>query len=96
MGFWSDFGKGFKMGWNGTLGVFDKIPVTKEVSGVLPRLHKGGKVNKTGNYRLRANETVFTATQMKRLKNAKQHKTKNKVIADVQKRRAKKPKRKKR
>lgn len=32
------------------------------------QLHKGGKVRKTGNYRLRKGETVMTGTQMKRLK----------------------------
>ena len=31
----------------------------------LPKLHKGGKVKKTGAYRLRKGETVVTAKQMK-------------------------------
>jgi len=31
----------------------------------IPKLHNGGKVKKTGNYRLRKKEVVLTATQAK-------------------------------
>jgi len=33
--------------------------------GGLPKLHSGGKVKKTGNYRLRKGEAVLTVTQQK-------------------------------
>ena len=87
--FWKEFGKGFKQGWNGTLGVFDKIPVIKDVSGFLPRLHKGGKVPRTQNYRLRAGEVVLNKGQLTALKKAKTAKGKQAVINRVQKRRPK-------
>lgn len=91
MTFWKDFKKGFKRGWNTTLAVADHVPLAKDVSGFIPRLHKGGKVARTGNYRLKAGEVVMNKTQLTRLKNAKTAHTKQKVISDVSKRRAKKP-----
>jgi hypothetical protein len=92
MGFWSDFGRGFKKGFNGTLGVYDKIPFVKDISKEIPRLHKGGKVPKTGEFRLSGGELVLNRTQQTRLKNAKTTKTKNKIIADVAKRTPKRTK----
>jgi hypothetical protein len=93
--FWSNFGKGFVQGWDGAKNVMDKIPVVNVISKELPqlsRLHKGGKVPKTGEFRLSGGELVLNKTQQTRLKNAKTTKTKNKIIADVARRTPKKTK----
>lgn len=86
---WKDFGKGFKIGWNATKGVLDHVPVYGEVSKALPKLHKGGKVPRTQNYRLRAGEVVLNKGQLTALKKAKTAKGKQAVINRVQKRRPK-------
>ena len=96
MTFWSDFGRGFKKGWNGTLKVMKKVPIVKEVADPIPMLHKGGKVGKTGNYRLRAGEVVMNKTQLTALKKAKTAKTKNKIISSVAKKKPKKMKHRRR
>jgi hypothetical protein len=95
MGWLKDFGKGFKKGYNSVLKPASKIPFVGKVYAPLV-MHKGGKVHKTQPYLLEKNETVFTKGQMTRLKKAKTNKTRNKIINDGQKRRAKKPKSKKR
>ena len=95
MGFWSQFGDGFVLGWNGAKNVVDKVPGVNVISKQLPelsRLHKGGKVPKTGEFRLSGGELVLNRTQQTRLKNAKTTKTKNKIIADVSRRTPKKTK----
>ena len=92
MGFFQDFGRGFKKGWNGTLGVMSKVPVVGEAYKAIPKLHKGGRVPKTANYRLRAGEVVLNKGQLDKLKKAKTAKAKNKVIQDVKKRKPKKMK----
>ena len=56
------------------------------------RLHKGGKVPKTGNFRLKGGEVVLNKTQLAQLKKRKTAKGKQKVINDVSKRRPKKMK----
>jgi hypothetical protein len=93
--FWSDFKRGFVQGWDGAKNVMDKVPVVNVISKELPqlsRLHKGGKVPKTGEFRLSGGELVLNRTQQTRLKNAKTTKTKNKIIADVARRTPKKTK----
>ena len=97
-GFWNDFGRGFKKGFGTTLQVGGHLlpGIGGGVSAMgkeIKNLHKGGKVvGKTGNYRLRAGETVFNKGQMARLKQAKTVKTRRKIIAEVEKKRARKPK----
>ena len=92
MGFWDDFGRGFKKGWNKTKSVLDKVPIVKDISQEIPKLHKGGKVPKTGNYRWKGGEVVLNKTQQARLHKAKTAKTKQKIINDVKRRRPKKMK----
>jgi hypothetical protein len=91
---YKEFANGFRDGWNGTLGVMSKVPVVGSVYGAIPKLHAGGQVKKTGNYRLKANEVVLNKTQQTALRKAKTAKGKQKVINDVKKRRAKPMKRK--
>ena len=89
MGFWDDFGRGFKKGWNGTLGVMSHVPVAGSAFKAIPKLHKGGRVPKTCNYRLKQGGVVMNKTQLARLNKAKTAKTRNKIINSVKK---KKPK----
>jgi hypothetical protein len=56
------------------------------------RLHEGGKVPKTGNFRLKGGEVVLNKSQLAQLKKRKTAKGKQKVINDVSKRRPKKMK----
>ena len=58
----------------------------------IKNLHKGGKVPKTAEYRLRAGEIVMNKTQQAALAKAKTHKGKMKVINSVKKRRPRKMK----
>ena len=97
MGFWQDFGRGFKQGFGGTLQVAGHLvpgigggisAAGKEIR----NLHKGGRVPKTGNYRLRQGEVVMNKTQMARLRKAKTAKTKRKIVSQVVKRKPQKPK----
>lgn len=90
--FWKDMGKGFVKGWNGAKKVVDIVPGVNVVSKVLPKLHAGGKVPKTANYRLSQGEVVLNKGQQTALKSAKTAKGKQKVIAAVSKRRPKKMK----
>ena len=90
--FWKDMGKGFVIGWNGAKTVAGIIPGVNVVSKVLPKLHAGGKVPKTANYRLSAGEVVLNKGQQTALRSAKTAKGKQKVIAAVSKRRPKKMK----
>ena len=53
-------------------------------------MHKGGRVPKTGEYRLKGGEVVLNKTQQARLKKAKTAKTKQKIINNVKKRKPKK------
>jgi hypothetical protein len=92
MTFGSDFLRGFKKGFNGAKSVVDVIPGVNVVSKALPKLHAGGKVPKTANYRLSAGEVVLNMGQQAALKSAKTAKGKQKVIAAVSKRRPKKMK----
>jgi hypothetical protein len=77
MGFWGDFGQGFKMGWNGTGAVFKKAaplmaltgPAGLAAAGVsmaLPTLHKGGRNTRTRVVRLRKGEVVVKRKGAKR------------------------------
>ena len=59
---------------------------------VAGRMHTGGTVPRTANFRLRGGEVVLNKTQLARLKKAKTAKTKQKVINEVSKRRPKKMK----
>jgi hypothetical protein len=90
---YEDFASGFKKGWNGTLGVMSKVPVVGSAYKVIPKLHKGGRVPKTGNYRLKQGEIVLNKTQQTQLRKAKSAKTRNKIIKSVQKKKPKKMKR---
>ena len=87
---YKEFARGFKSGFNGTVGVMSKVPIFGEVYKKIPKLHNGGRVPKTGNYRLKQGEVVMNKTQMARLRKAKTQATKNKIINSVAK---KKPKR---
>ena len=91
MGFIDAFGRGFKKGWNGVFSVAEKVPFVGEVAAEM-KLHKGGKVPKTGNFRLKGGEVVLNKTQLAQLKKRKTAKGKQKVINDVSKRRPKKMK----
>jgi len=93
MGFLDDVGRGFVKGWNGTLGVMRSVPVVGSAYKVIPKLHKGGRVPKTGNYRLKQGEIVLNKTQQTQLRKAKSAKTRNKIITSVQKKKPKKMKR---
>ena len=90
---YEDFASGFKKGWNGTLGVMSKVPVVGSAYKVIPKLHKGGRVPKTGNYRLKQGEIVLNKTQQTQLRKAKSATTRNKIIKSVQKKKPKKMKR---
>ena len=48
MGFLDDFGRGFKKGFNSTVGVMSHVPIVGEAYKKIPKLHKGGTVPKTG------------------------------------------------
>lgn len=67
----------------------------KTKGGSLGKLHAGGRVNKTGNFRLKKGEIILNKTQQAKLHNAKTTKAKNKVIADVKKLKPKKMKKRK-
>jgi hypothetical protein len=93
--FWKDFGSGFVRGFDGAKSVVDVIPGVNVISKQIPKLsklHAGGKVPKTANYRLSAGEVVLNKGQQTALKSAKTAKGKQKVIAAVSKRRPKKMK----
>ena len=92
MGFWTDFKGGFNSVIDPVKKITKNIPVVGDVYGAIPKLHKGGKVPKTGNYRLRAGEVVLNKTQLTALKKAKTTKTRTKIINNVKKRRPKKMK----
>ena len=92
MGFLDDFAGGFRKGFNSTVGVMSHVPVVGEVYKKIPKLHNGGTVPKTGNYRLKQGEVVMNKTQLARLRKAKTQKTKNKIIHSVAKKRPKKMK----
>ena len=86
MGFWKDFGRGLKKGFGKTLqvgGSLVPIPGLSKVGEEIQKLHKGGKVPKTGNYRLRQGEVVLNKTQLGQIKKAKTAKTKRKIVAKV-------------
>ena len=95
MGFFDDFGRGFKKGWNGVLGVVEHVPVFGEIATPM-KLHKGGRAPRGGAYRLPQGEVVMNKTQLVRLKKAKTAKAKQKVIKEVSKRRPTKPKKRRR
>ena len=92
MGFWGDFADGFNSVIDPVKKFTKKIPVVGDMYGAIPKLHKGGKVPKTGNYRLKAGEVVLNKTQLAALKKAKTTKTRTKIINNVKKRRPKKMK----
>jgi hypothetical protein len=79
----------FKKGWNTVMKPASSIPVLGEIYKPLV-LHKGGRVPKTGEYRLKGGEVVLNKTQQAQLKKAKTAKTKQKIINNVQKRKPKK------
>jgi hypothetical protein len=92
MGFWNDFSSGFRDGFNSTVGVMSKVPIVGGAYKALPKLHNGGTVKKTGNYRLKAGEVVMNKTQLARLRKANTSATKNKIITSVAKRKPRKMK----
>ena len=85
----------FKKGWNTVMKPVSSIPVLGEIYKPLV-LHKGGRVTKTGEYRLKGGEVVLNKTQQAQLKKAKTAKTKQKIINNVKKRKPKKLKARKR
>ena len=87
MTFIDDFWGGFKTGFNSTVGVMSKVPVVGGAYKALPKLHKGGTVPRTGNYRLKQGEVVMNKTQLARLRKAKTQATKNKIVNSVAKKR---------
>jgi hypothetical protein len=91
MGFLGDF----KKGWNKVMKPVSSIPIVGEMYKPLV-MHKGGRVPKTGEYRLKGGEMVLNKTQQARLKKAKTAKTKQKIINNVKKRKPKKLKARKR
>ena len=86
MTFIDDFWGGFKTGFNSTVGVMSKVPVVGGAYKAIPKLHKGGTVPRTGNYRLKQGEVVMNKTQLARLRKAKTQATKNKIVKSVAKR----------
>ena len=92
MTFIKDFWGGFKDGFNSTVGVMSKVPVVGGAYKALPKLHKGGTVPRTGNYRLKQGEVVMNKTQLARLRKAKTQATKNKIVNSVAKKRPRKMK----
>ena len=92
MTFIKDFWGGFKDGFNSTVGVMSKVPVVGGAYKVLPKLHKGGTVPRTGNYRLKQGEVVMNKTQLARLRKAKTQATKTKIVNSVAKKRPRKMK----
>lgn len=92
MTFIDDFWGGFKTGFNSTVGVMSKVPVVGGAYKALPKLHKGGTVPRTGNYRLKQGEVVMNKTQLARLRKAKTQATKNKIVNSVAKKRPRKMK----
>ena len=80
MTFIKDFWGGFKTGFNSTVGVVSKVPVVGGAYKALPKLHKGGTVPRTGNYRLKQGEVVMNKTQLARLRKAKTQATKTKIV----------------
>ena len=93
MGFWNDFADGFNSVIDPVKKITKPIPILGEMYGGIPRLHKGGTVPKTGNYRLRGGELVLNKTQLAKLKKAKTASTKAKIVNKVAKQRPKKMKR---
>ena len=75
MGFsWKEFGNGFKTGLGKTLqvgGNLVPIPGLSKAGEAITKLHKGGKVPETGNYRLMGGEVVLNKTQLGKIKRAK-------------------------
>jgi len=92
MTFWSDFKDGFNSVVDPVKKITKSIPVVGDAYGAIPRLHKGGKVPKTGNYRLRQGEVVMNKTQLARMRKAKTTKTRQKIVNEVQRKRPRKPK----
>jgi hypothetical protein len=93
----NDFGRGFKKGFGTTLQVGGHLlpGIGGGVSAMgkeIKNLHKGGRVPKTGNYRLRQGEVVMNKTQLARLRKAKTAKTRQKIVNEVSKKRPRKPK----
>ena len=92
MTFIKDFWGGFKDCFNSTVGVMSKVPVVGGAYKALPKLHKGGTVPRTGNYRLKQGEVVMNKTQLARLRKAKTQATKTKIVKSVAKRKPRKMK----
>ena len=92
MTFIKDFWGGFKDGFNSTVGVMSKVPVVGGAYKAIPKLHKGGTVPRTGNYRLKQGEVVMNKTQLARLRKAKTQATKTKIVNSVAKKRPRKMK----
>jgi len=90
---YEDFASGFKKGRNGTLGVMSHVSVAGSAFKAIPKLHKGGRVPKTGNYRLKQGEVVMNKTQLGQLRKAKTQKTRNKIINSVKNKKPTKMKR---
>jgi hypothetical protein len=78
----------FKKGWNMVMKPASSLPILGDMYKPFV-LHKGGKVPRTGEYRLKAGEVVLNKTQQSALKRAKTAKGKQKVVNMVKKRRPK-------
>ena len=89
MGFWKDFGRGFQQGFSGTARILAPVaglmnPAAGAAMGaagqVVGSLHSGGKVPKTGNYRLKKGEVVLNKTQQAKVRKAKTAGTAKKAV----------------
>ena len=85
MGFWKDFGNGFKKGFGTTLKVTGGLVpgvggALSKAGDEITKLHAGGRVPATGNYRLKGGEVVLNRTQLGKIRKAKTAKTVKKVL----------------
>lgn len=90
MGFWNDFGRGFQRGFSGTASILGPVAglvnpaagaALTGVGQVVGSLHSGGKVPKTGNYRLKKGEVVLNKTQQAKVRKAKTAGTAKKAVS---------------
>jgi len=92
MTFWKDFGRGFQSGFSGTAsilgpvaGMFNPAAGTALTTAgkIVGSLHSGGKVPKTGNYRLKKGEVVLNKTQQAKVRKAKTVGTAKKAVTSA-------------
>lgn len=89
MGFWGDFANGFNSVIDPVKKVTKSIPVVGDMYGAIPKLHHGGRVTKTGNYRLKGGELVLNKTQLSKIKKAKTAAGVKSVVRKVKRQRPK-------